>query len=66
MKRLMIGHTFRELLANKYVILFFFGIFAYVGTEQGIANWTSKFLQTYHGVDPTTRVLMSFPGSGDS
>jgi fucose permease len=25
-----------------------------VGTEQGIANWVSKFLQTYHGLDPAT------------
>jgi fucose permease len=49
------GHTFRELLSNKYVVLFFLGIFVYVGTEQGIANWTSKFLQTYHHVDPTTQ-----------
>ena len=48
------GAAFKELLRNKYVILFFFGIFAYVGTEQGIANWMSKFLQSYHGVDPAT------------
>jgi fucose permease len=48
------GLAFRELLANRQVILFFVGIFAYVGTEQGIANWASKFLQTYHGVDPAT------------
>jgi fucose permease len=48
------GSTFKELISNRYVILFFFGIFAYVGTEQGIANWTSKFLQTYHGADPAT------------
>ncbi len=49
------GAAFKELLQNKYVILFFFGIFAYVGTEQGIANWMSKFLQSYHDVDPATR-----------
>src|SRR5690606_15009408 len=42
------------LLANRYVWLYFLGIFAYVGTEQGIANWTSKFLQVNHGVDPAT------------
>lgn len=48
------GKAFKELLGNRYVILFFVGIFCYVGTEQGIANWTSKFLQTYHGVDPAT------------
>jgi FHS family L-fucose permease-like MFS transporter len=36
------------------VILYFLGIFAYVGTEQGVANWISEFLQTYHGVNPQT------------
>lgn len=49
-----IGAGFRSLIANRIVWLFFLGIFAYVGTEQGIANWTSKFLQMYHGVDPAT------------
>jgi fucose permease len=44
--------THRELFSNKYVILYFFGIFAYVGSEQGVANWISKFLETYHGYDP--------------
>ena len=44
--------SYRELLANRYVWLFFFGIFAYVGTEQGVANWVSRFLQVYHGLDP--------------
>ena len=40
------------LFRNWTVILFFVGIFAYVGTEQGIANWMSKFLAVYHGFDP--------------
>lgn len=53
-ERIDTGKSFSELLKNKYVLLFFLGIFAYVGTEQGIANWTSKFLQVYHGVDPAT------------
>ncbi|WP_162416311.1 MFS transporter [Cyclobacterium roseum] len=53
-EKIDIGVAFKELLANKYVILYFLGIFSYVGTEQGIANWISKFLQTYHGVDPAT------------
>lgn len=53
-ERIDTGKSFKELLKNRYVLLFFLGIFAYVGTEQGIANWTSKFLQVYHGVDPTT------------
>lgn len=43
--------TIRELLKNKYVVLFFFGIFAYVGTEQGVASWISKFLEDYHGMN---------------
>ena len=54
-EKIQVGHTFKELLANRYVILFFVGLFAYVGTEQGIANWTSRFLQTYHGIDPATQ-----------
>lgn len=53
-ERIDVGKAFSELLGNKYALLFFLGIFAYVGTEQGIANWISKFLQTYHGVDPAT------------
>ena len=42
----------KELLKNKTVILYFFGIFAYVGTEQGVASWISKFLADYHGMNP--------------
>lgn len=53
-ERIQVGNSFKELSENKYVWLFFLGIFAYVGTEQGIANWMSQFLQTYHGVDPAT------------
>ena len=40
------------LFKNKTVILYFIGLFAYVGTEQGVANWTSQFLYEYHGFDP--------------
>ncbi len=46
--------THRLLLKNRAVVLFFIGIFAYVGTEQGVANWISQFLLTYHKVDPQT------------
>lgn len=53
-EKIDVGVAFKELLANKYVVLYFLGIFSYVGTEQGIANWISKFLQTYHEVDPAT------------
>ena len=46
--------THKALFKNRTVLLFFFGIFAYVGTEQGVANWMSQFLSTYHGYDPQT------------
>ncbi len=46
--------THIELFKMKRVILFFLGIFAYVGVEQGIANWISEFLRTYHGIRPET------------
>jgi fucose permease len=46
--------THLNLLKNPTVILFFLGIFTYVGLEQGIANWISEFLNTYHGYDPQT------------
>jgi fucose permease len=52
-EKIQTGRAFRDLLSNRYVILFFVGIFCYVGTEQGIANWASQFLQQYHQVDPT-------------
>lgn len=53
-ERMDTGSSFKELLMNRNVMIYFFGIFAYVGTEQGIANWMSKFLQLYHDVDPAT------------
>lgn len=46
--------THIKLLKDKKVILFFLGIFAYVGAEQGVANWISEFLSSYHGYDPQT------------
>jgi fucose permease len=43
------------LLLKKPVVLLYFGTaFAYVGSEQGTANWISQFLATYHHVDPQT------------
>ncbi|MBS1506498.1 MAG: MFS transporter [Bacteroidetes bacterium] len=44
--------THVDLFRQRTVILFFLGIFSYVGTEQGIANWISEFLRTYHGLKP--------------
>ncbi|NND62625.1 MAG: MFS transporter [Flavobacteriaceae bacterium] len=46
--------SYSQLLQNKYTWLYFFGIFCYVGTEQGIGNWISQFLSEYHGLDPQT------------
>ncbi len=48
------AQTYRELLKNPVVSLFFIGIFAYVGFEQGSANWISQFLKTYYNYDPQT------------
>lgn len=61
-ERMDTGTALRSLMTNRYVWLFFLGIFSYVGTEQGIANWTSKFLQMYHGSDPATTgaVIISY------
>jgi fucose permease len=43
---------YRELMRNPYVWLYFLAIVAYVGCEQGTADWMSSFLERYHGVDP--------------
>ena len=59
-------NNFFLLIKNKIVILYFLGIVAYVGTEQGVANWISKFLVNYHQFDPQTlgaRVVSNFWGS---
>ena len=46
--------SYRELLGNKIVLLYFLGIIAYVGTEQGLADWMGQFLLVYHGVPAET------------
>jgi MFS transporter, FHS family, L-fucose permease len=48
----------RQLFGNRIVLLYFVSVFAYVGSEQGTANWISEFLSTYHHVDPHTRGAM--------
>lgn len=53
-ERIGAKETYKDLFKNKIVILYFLGIFAYVGSEQGVANWISKFLVSYHGYDPKT------------
>jgi MFS transporter, FHS family, L-fucose permease len=47
--------THLRLFRKRVVVLFFIAMICYVGTEQGIANWISKFLETYHHYDPQTR-----------
>lgn len=44
--------SYRELLHNRYVYMFFLGMLCYTATEQGVANWISEFLRSYHGIDP--------------
>lgn len=51
----MYGSLFRK----PIVWAFFFAMFAYVGCEQGTADWMSKFLSTYHGFDPHTTGAMT-------
>ena len=47
--------THLMLFKKRTVVLFFIAMICYVGTEQGIANWISKFLETYHHYDPQTK-----------
>ena len=44
--------TLLNILNNKWSYLYFFGIFFYVGTEQGINTWASQFLYSYHNLNP--------------
>jgi fucose permease len=45
---------YSSLFRRPMVWAFFFCVFAYVGSEQGTADWMSKFLLQYHGYDPHT------------
>jgi len=45
---------YKSLMRRPLVWLYFLAIFAYVGCEQGTANWMSQFLSAYHGFDPHT------------
>src|SRR5207245_11517712 len=42
------------LARQRVVWLYFAAMFAYVGCEQGTADWMSSFLHQYHGLDPHT------------
>ena len=44
--------THVTLLKKPIVLLYFIAIFCYVGTEVGVANWISQFLETYHDINP--------------
>tara|TARA_B100000614_G_scaffold38862_1_gene31643 strand:- start:575 stop:1810 length:1236 start_codon:yes stop_codon:yes gene_type:complete len=60
------GSTFYDFLRERNSYIFFFGIFCYVGVEQGINNWVSQFLYQYHGLDPNvvgTEVISAFWGN---
>ena len=46
--------SYKKLFRQKYVWLFFLGIFCYVSTEQGVSIFMSTFLEQYHGIDPKT------------
>ena len=47
-------YMYSSLFRKPLVWGFFFCVFAYVGSEQGTADWMSKFLSQYHGYDPHT------------
>lgn len=51
-ERIGIWKTHLELFKKRIVLLYFLGIFCYVGSEQGISNWISKFLLDFHGLNP--------------
>jgi MFS transporter, FHS family, L-fucose permease len=46
--------VYGALFRKPMVWAFFLCVFAYVGSEQGTADWISKFLSQYHGYDPHT------------
>ena len=60
------GSAFYRFLSDRNSYVFFFGIFCYVGVEQGINNWSSQFLYQYHGQDPNqvgVEVISGFWGN---
>jgi len=57
---------FFNFLKSRNAYFYFFGIFCYVGVEQGINNWSSEFLFQYHSLDPEVigvEVISSFWGN---
>ena len=58
--------VFFKFLKSRYSYFYFFGIFSYVGIEQGINNWSSEFLFIYHSLDPEVvgvEVISAFWGN---
>jgi MFS transporter, FHS family, L-fucose permease len=45
---------YRSLAGKRVVWMYFAAMFAYIGCEQGTADWLSNFLYQYHGFDPHT------------
>ena len=59
-------NVFSKFLNNRISYFYFFGIFSYVGVEQGINNWSSQFLYQYHSLDPEkvgVEVISAFWGN---
>ena len=57
---------FSSFLKSRFSYFYFFGIFCYVGVEQGINNWSSEFLYQYHSLDPAVvgvEVISAFWGN---
>jgi fucose permease len=48
------SQMYRSLARQRVVWMYFVAMFAYVGCEQGTADWISSFLHQYHGRDPHT------------
>ena len=48
------SQMYQSLARQRVVWMYFVAMFAYVGCEQGTADWISSFLHQYHGLDPHT------------
>ena len=55
---------YRSLARQRVVWMYFLAMFAYVGCEQGTADWISNFLYRYHGFDLTLLERRQSPGFG--
>ena len=58
--------VFFNFLKSRTSYFYFFGLFSYVGIEQGINNWSSEFLYQYHSLKPEVvgvEVISAFWGN---